>query len=221
MPRNDGIGGTPRLARYTSIGLPKRTPREDDDPRFLIHSGHIPTRPPEGSPAARSPELSRELHDANQTARTHIPNRTTGECFRCAVVAPCAPFKRAMAILDRWEPVTARRIQAVLKYSGLFPTMSDEGPEPGTAPDLCPGDLVALRQCDHVAADRPVRLRVVEVWTTPQKCSWVMITGHEVSDEPDRNGIAVTVRPYRDALAREGVVIRPDPGPVAGRSGPC
>lgn len=211
MIKNDGIGGEPRLARYRSF---RQVPNDTSSAESAEAAPPVPPSS-EKSPVPRSPELSRTLHDANQTARTHIPNRTTGECFRCAVVAPCDPFRRAMALLDRWEPATARRIRAVLRYSGLFPTIPDDGPEPGTAADLCPGDLVALRQCDHVAADRPVRLRVIEVWPTPALCSWVMITGHEINgDDPDRDGTAVTVRPYRDALARPGTVIRSDRPPV-------
>ena len=155
MLRNDGIGGTPRLARYVSIGTPPRH-------RDATSSGHseaissgraagasagdeaaagrtaaesaqpTPGRPPlpKRTPNAdrtpdrvdrstRSPELSRAIHDANSTARTHIPNRTTGECHRCGgVPGPCRPFLRAIAILDRWEPANARRIRAVLHLSG-------------------------------------------------------------------------------------------------------
>jgi hypothetical protein len=38
------------------------------------------------------------------------------------VVAPCRPSLRALAILDRWDPSSARRIRAVLHLSGLMPT---------------------------------------------------------------------------------------------------
>jgi hypothetical protein len=154
--RNDGIGGTPRLARYGSFRaaddsaaptpgrppLPKRTPGEtdpDQDQRFqLAGSRGVVPAPYGGARNAdaadgtdrtdrtgrsdRSPELSRAIHDANSTARTHIPNRTTGECHRCGgVPGPCRPFLRAIAILDRWEPANARRIRAVLHLSGLMP----------------------------------------------------------------------------------------------------
>ena len=151
MIRNDGIGGSPRLARYTSIGtprdgarydvdptpnrppLPKRNPGEtdpDQDQRFQLTGARATAPAPAGARngptydgPARSPELSRAVHDANSTARTHIPNRTTGECHRCGgIVAPCRPFLRAMAILDRWDPSSARRIRAVLQLSGLWPT---------------------------------------------------------------------------------------------------
>ncbi|MDG4770462.1 hypothetical protein [Solwaraspora sp. WMMD792] len=84
--------------------------------------GEAQPRSAESSVAARSPELSRAVHDANSTARTHIPNRTTGECHRCGgVPGPCRPFRRAIAILDRWDPSNARRIRAVLHLSGLMP----------------------------------------------------------------------------------------------------
>ncbi|MFV2017371.1 hypothetical protein [Micromonospora sp. LOL_023] len=127
MLRNDGIGGTPRLARYVSIGtpptpgrpaLPKRTPGEtdpDQDSRFQLAE-------PRGVAPGRSAELSRAIHDANSTARTHLPNRSTGECHRCGgIPGPCRPFLRAIAVLDRWEPANARRIRAVLQLSGLTP----------------------------------------------------------------------------------------------------
>lgn len=127
MPRNDGIGGTPRLARYTSIGtprdvdptpnrppLPRRTPGQIDPDRdwpFQLNGAQ-----------PRSPALEAAIRQANETARTHIPNRTTGECHRCGgVVAPCRPSLRALAILDRWDPSSARRVRAVLHLSGLMP----------------------------------------------------------------------------------------------------
>ncbi|WJK40203.1 hypothetical protein O7608_27940 [Solwaraspora sp. WMMA2056] len=122
--RNDGIGGTPRLARYITFTaaddaaaptpgrppLPKRTP------------GETSPGPGRVDGSARSPELSRAIHDANSTARTHLPNRTTGECHRCGgIPGPCRPFSRAITILDRWDPPNARRIRAVLHLSGLMP----------------------------------------------------------------------------------------------------
>jgi len=107
VPRNDGIGGTPRLARYIS---------------FRSADGSAASIPDPPDRLTRSPELSRAVHDANSTARTHIPNRTTGECHRCGgVPGPCRPFLRAIAILDRWDPSSARRIRAVLHLSGLMP----------------------------------------------------------------------------------------------------
>ncbi|WP_326550822.1 hypothetical protein [Micromonospora sp. NBC_01813] len=82
-----------------------------------------------------------------------------------------------------------------------------------TDPLVCPGDLVALRQCDHLDGLRPIRLRVIEVWPAPPARSWVTLTGREINDgEPDRDGKAVTVRPYKDALARPGAVTRSSPG---------
>jgi hypothetical protein len=146
MIRNDGIGGTPRLARYTSIGtprkvdptpdrppLPKRNPGEtdpDQNDRFQLAGGRGVAPAPAGAldDSARggdptwSPELARAVHDANSTARTHIPNRTTGDCHRCGgTPAPCRPFLRALAILERWDASSARRIRAVLHLSGLMP----------------------------------------------------------------------------------------------------
>jgi len=106
MLRNDGIGGTPRLTGARGVA-PAPSGALDD-----ALTGAGPTR---------SPELSRAIHDANSMARTHLPNRATGECVRCVTVAPCRPFLRALAILDRWEPSNARRIRAVLQFSGLMP----------------------------------------------------------------------------------------------------
>ncbi|WFE27137.1 hypothetical protein O7623_28465 [Solwaraspora sp. WMMD791] len=84
-------------------------------------------------------------------------------------------------------------------------------PEP--TPLACPGDLVALRQCDHVDADRPVRLRVTEIWPSPEEHSWVRIDGWEIDpDDTDRDGKAVSVRAYKDALRRPGTVTTVDRG---------
>jgi uncharacterized protein YjiS (DUF1127 family) len=132
MLRNDGIGGTPRLFRYGSFcldegptpgrpSLPRRTPGETDpdtDSRFQLTGARAVAPAPEGS--GRSPELERSIRDANETARSHIPNRTTGECTPCGQAEhPCRPFKRAMTILDRWDPSSAKRIRTVLHLSGL------------------------------------------------------------------------------------------------------
>ena len=138
MHRNDGIGGTPRLARYTSIGtplntdptpnrppLPQRNPGESDiaqDSHFHLAGARAVAPAPAGAMGDNhhSPELTQAIRDANATARTHIPNRTTGECTPCGdAETPCRPFKRAMAILDKWEPASARRVRAVLHLSGL------------------------------------------------------------------------------------------------------
>ncbi|MFV2012826.1 MULTISPECIES: hypothetical protein [unclassified Micromonospora] len=77
-----------------------------------------------------------------------------------------------------------------------------------TEPPVCPGDLVALRQCDHVDGDRPVRLRVEEIWPSPEWLSWVTLYGREISDDPQRHGNITSVRAYRDALRRPGIVTR-------------
>ena len=75
--------------------------------------------------------------------------------------------------------------------------------------EICPGDLVALRQCDHLDGLRPVRLRVIEVWPSDSRRSWVLLYGKEVSPEDaDRDGVAVSVRAYKDALARPGAVTK-------------
>lgn len=90
---------------------------------------------------------------------------------------------------------------------------------PGAELLVCPGDLVALRQCDHLDGKRPVRLRVAEVWPSPEWRSWVSLYGREVSEDPDLNGKAVGVQAYKDALRRPGAVTRSPPtGTLAG---PC
>lgn len=74
---------------------------------------------------------------------------------------------------------------------------------------VCPGDLVILRQVDHLAADRPVQLRVVEVWPAPEWRTWVLISGVEIKPgDADRDGKTVNVQAYRDALDRPGAVYR-------------
>ncbi|MFV2022078.1 hypothetical protein [Micromonospora sp. LOL_023] len=83
-------------------------------------------------------------------------------------------------------------------------------PEPAPPVVVCPGDLVALRQCDHLDGRRPIRLRVEEVWPSPDWRSWVTLYGREInSEDPDRDGAIVSVRAYRDALARNGAVTKP------------
>ncbi|MDG4765650.1 hypothetical protein O7632_16310 [Solwaraspora sp. WMMD406] len=137
MLRNDGIGGTPRLARYTSFGgrsrsseptpnrppLPRRTPGTTDinqDRRFRLAAarGVTPAPPEARTGGPHSPSTARTIAQARDDATLHLPSRI-GECRRCDVAAPCRPFLRALAILDRWDGVTARRIRAVLHLSGL------------------------------------------------------------------------------------------------------
>ncbi|MFV2020035.1 hypothetical protein [Micromonospora sp. LOL_023] len=113
--------GRPPLAKRT----PGETNPDEGWPFRLAGARGVTPAPAEAGDApgaARSPELSRAIHDANSTARTHLPNRTTGECHRCGgVPGPCRPLLRAITILDRWEPGSARRIRAVLQLSGMMP----------------------------------------------------------------------------------------------------
>ncbi|MFV2108055.1 hypothetical protein [Micromonospora sp. LOL_015] len=37
------------------------------------------------------------------------------------MAAFCPPFTTALAVLDRWDQVKARRVRAVLQYAGLWP----------------------------------------------------------------------------------------------------
>ncbi|MFV2088375.1 hypothetical protein [Micromonospora sp. LOL_021] len=139
MLRNDGIGGTPRLARYTSIGtphpeptpnrppLPRRTPGQNDvdsGRRFRLTpargAGEAPTGARADATAApRSPAAQRALTRALDALNVHLPSRL-GECRRCDVAAPCKPFLRALVIVQRWDPAKARRVRAVLHLSGLW-----------------------------------------------------------------------------------------------------
>ncbi|MFY1650692.1 hypothetical protein ACN27J_07330 [Solwaraspora sp. WMMB762] len=138
--RNDGIGGTPRLARYTSIGtpphseptpnrppLPRRTPGQNDvdsDRRFRLATAGGAAAAPTGAradttAATRSPAAQRALTRALDALNVHLPSRL-GECRRCDVAAPCRPFLRALVIVQRWDPAKARRVRAVLHLSGLW-----------------------------------------------------------------------------------------------------
>jgi hypothetical protein len=136
--RNDGIGGTPRLARYTSIGtpphsdptpnrppLPRRTPGEtgiEQDRRFQLPTARDVAAPPTGAAAAaptRSPAAQRALTWALENLNVHLPSRL-GECRRCDIAAPCKPFLRALVIVQRLDPAKARRVRAVLHLSGLW-----------------------------------------------------------------------------------------------------
>ncbi|MFY1635083.1 hypothetical protein ACN27F_17715 [Solwaraspora sp. WMMB335] len=110
MFRNDGIGGTPRLARYTSI---RSTPGTIDAPPNRSRQARRTPGEPENGWDAR-------LQQAREGIAAHLPSRL-GECRHCDVAAPCRPFLRALAILDRWDAPKARRIRAVLHLSGLMP----------------------------------------------------------------------------------------------------
>ncbi|WP_326554220.1 hypothetical protein [Micromonospora sp. NBC_01813] len=119
MIRNDGIGGTPRLARYTSIGTPAVSRQVEP----------TPNRPP----LARRIPGEAVVRRAREIVTTHLPD-LTGECRVCGAVSMCESFTKSIAILDRWDPVRARRIRSVLEYAGLWP--DGRLPEPdGTDPD--------------------------------------------------------------------------------------
>ncbi|ROO50660.1 hypothetical protein EDC02_5511 [Micromonospora sp. Llam0] len=134
MLRNDGIGGTSRLARYTSIGTPPGG-KEDHDP--------MPNRPP----LPDSVHLSVD-HPVVQRAReivsTHLPSRLA-ECRVCNSAALCEPFTKALAVLRRHDPGKARRVMAVLYFAGLWPpvtldddadTGDDDSDEDGSGDDV-------------------------------------------------------------------------------------
>ncbi|WFE29992.1 hypothetical protein O7623_12730 [Solwaraspora sp. WMMD791] len=136
MIRNDGIGGTPRLARYTSIGtprnvdptpnrppLPRRTPGEtdiDQDPRFRLASARSVAPAPAAArrSLADSVAAARATEQAREDAQTHLPSRH-GDCPKCEETAPCRPFRRALTILDTHDPGRARRVRAVLAVLAL------------------------------------------------------------------------------------------------------
>ncbi|MFY1699982.1 hypothetical protein [Solwaraspora sp. WMMA2101] len=143
--RNDGIGGTPRLARYTSIGtprrtdatpnrppLPRRTPGETDigrDPRFRLTAARAVDPALTGAiDAALDPGdtvVAQAVCRARIDIAEHLPSARFGECRTCDVAAPCRPMLRSLVILDRWDPGKAQRVRAVLQLSGL---MSDGHP---------------------------------------------------------------------------------------------
>ncbi|ROO60209.1 hypothetical protein EDC02_2067 [Micromonospora sp. Llam0] len=139
--RNDGIGGTPRLARYTSIGtprrtdatpnrppLPQRTPGETDighDPRFRLTAARaVAPAPASALDAELDPGdtvVAQAVRQARLDIAEHLPSARLGECRTCDVAAPCRPLLRSLVILDRWDPGKARRVRAVLQLSGLMP----------------------------------------------------------------------------------------------------
>ncbi|MFY1699625.1 hypothetical protein [Solwaraspora sp. WMMA2101] len=152
MLRNDGIGGTPRLARYTSIGtpphsdptpnrppLPRRTPGQTDvdrDARFRLTAARGVTAAPTGAladapTAPRSPAAQRALTRALDALNVHLPSRL-GECRRCDIASPCKPFLRALVIVQRWDPAKAQRVRAVLHLSGLWSPGQQQPREDGT-----------------------------------------------------------------------------------------
>jgi len=115
MIRNDGIGSLPgcRVARNVAAltaspgrpPTPKRNPGESDiarDLRFRLTGARAVAPAPAGAlddahhSRRRSPELEQAIRHANATARSHIPNRTTGECTPCdGIVSPGQPAIRS------------------------------------------------------------------------------------------------------------------------------
>ncbi|MFY1635603.1 hypothetical protein ACN27F_20405 [Solwaraspora sp. WMMB335] len=109
--------------------LPKRTPAKadvDNDPRFRLMGARavVPAPRRAGGPGGRGftpdPEADQVLRYAREVAEKHLPIRT-GECPACGVVAFCAPFTMALAVLDRRDVPRARRIRTVLTVAGLRP----------------------------------------------------------------------------------------------------
>ncbi|WJK40365.1 hypothetical protein O7608_28870 [Solwaraspora sp. WMMA2056] len=142
MLRNDGIGGTPRLTRYTSIGtppggkkdhdptpnrppLPRRNPGETDlehDPRFRLVGARAATpapKPESGRLSVDHPVVRR----AREIVSTHLPSRLA-ECRVCNSAALCEPFTKALGVLRRHDPGKARRVMAVLYLAGLWPPVA-------------------------------------------------------------------------------------------------
>ncbi|WJK37163.1 hypothetical protein [Solwaraspora sp. WMMA2065] len=118
--------------------LPRRTPGQTDigrDSRFRL----LATRAVAPAPDAERPVVDAEqavldevaaamrnrpdvdvLDRARETVAEHMPSRLA-ECRVCDVPAFCPPFTSALAVLDRWDQVKARRVRAVLQYAGLWP----------------------------------------------------------------------------------------------------
>lgn len=129
MLRNDGIGGTPRLARYTSIGTPPGG-KKDHDP--------TPNRPPLPD-SGRLPVDHPVVRRAREIVSTHLPSRLA-ECRVCNSAALCEPFTKALAVLRRHDPGKARRVMAVLYLAGLWPPVTldadVDGDEDGGSDDV-------------------------------------------------------------------------------------
>ena len=138
MLRNDGIGSLPgcRIARNIAIGtadqsgwppptpgrspLPKRIPGDtdpDQDPRLRLTGARAVASAPKVS-LAESVEVARATVGAREGIKGHMPSRH-GDCPKCDESAPCRPFSRALAILDRWDPGRARRVRSVLSVLAL------------------------------------------------------------------------------------------------------
>ncbi|MDG4765219.1 hypothetical protein O7632_14105 [Solwaraspora sp. WMMD406] len=99
-----------------------------------------------------------------------------------------------------------------MEYDGLWPRGATDTPIADYgAVRVCPGDVVDLRAADHLDGLRPVRLEVGEVGPDVSWQSWINLLGKEISDDPNRNGKLVMVRPYKDALRRPGTLTQRDP----------
>jgi len=147
LTRNQGprsrYGGSPYVVRNEGPTpnrppLPRRTPGQTDigsDPRFRL----LAARGVASAPNAERPAVDAEravldevaaamrnrpdadvLDRARETVAVHMPSRLA-ECRVCDVAAFCPPFTGALAVLDRWDQVKARRVRAVLQYAGLWP----------------------------------------------------------------------------------------------------
>lgn len=99
--------------------LPRRIPGDTDiarDPRFrLTVTNGRPAAEPE--PVAPTAQV---LAQARETATAHLPTRTA-QCRACDGPALCEPFNQALAVLDRWDHPSARRMRTVAQYAGLWP----------------------------------------------------------------------------------------------------
>ncbi|MDG4765578.1 hypothetical protein O7632_15950 [Solwaraspora sp. WMMD406] len=138
-----------------------------------------------------------------------MPSRITLDCRTCGTAAFCQKFRRAFAVLHRVDAARARRVRVVLEYAGLWPVGAPEPPTTEYAPvRVCPGDIVDVRAADHVDGVRPIKLEVGEVGPDLPWQSWIVLMGKEISDDPQHAGELIMVRPYKDALARPGVVVR-------------
>ncbi|WFE21054.1 hypothetical protein O7621_24865 [Solwaraspora sp. WMMD937] len=141
MTGNQGPASRHHLPPYVRVNsgptpdrppLPRRTPGQTDierDPRFRLLAARgvaAPDGDPQRAPldgvaaAMRNRPDADALDRARETVAGHMPSRLA-ECRVCDVAAFCPPFTSALAVLDRWDQVKARRVRAVLQYAGLWP----------------------------------------------------------------------------------------------------
>ncbi|MDG4763252.1 hypothetical protein O7632_03880 [Solwaraspora sp. WMMD406] len=209
MRNDDGIGNAngSRIVRNLAAArrgrLPIRNPGHYDTTAGVWRlARNVPPPRPASLVANRAVAL------VNQ----HMPVRATVECRSCGTPAFCERFRRAFAVLQRVDPGRAKRVRAVLAYAGLWPAGASEPPVASNQPvKLRPGDVVDVRAADHLDGLRPVRLTVAEVGPDVPWQSWIIVMGPEISDDPERSGTLVMVRPYKDALVRPGVLTRHEP----------